>query len=497
MLLLLLPLLTRAQPGSSLFDPSYVHEIRFNAPYEALFDTLEAHYEFIAFQGTYVPITVTVDGVPMDSVGVKQKGITSNYMPGIDGHVKKPFKVHFSKYVEDRRYDGQRKLNLHNGFYDPSHMHEALVYRVLRDQGMPASRTAYARVYLNDVYWGLYLLVEDVDKPFLDRHFDEHGGNLYKRQASNHQTCFNWDPAEPDVHFSIFEQTLRNSGDESFADIAALLATIHTPTTDFAATMAPVMDMDGLLTLMAAGYLFQNEDDVVTKCNNFFLYHANDGRFHWLPWDFNATFSATARPLVQPDLGHRPLIEKTLADPALRTAFLDRVCAMAGLLTPEHLFPLVDSTYALIRPHLAEDPHRLYPIASLDSVMDFDTQFWVINNYYTSRGIRPFIADEWAAASEALLAEGYTCLNTTGVAQRAAEGTLLLVPNPAQDHVRIVGGNWANTPYTITDHQERQVAQGRLSGTDEVVPIGGLAPGVYHLQLHDAMHQRVLRLVTL
>lgn len=57
-----------------------------------------------------------------------------------------------------------------------------MCYKFIRDLGLLAPRTSYAKVYINEQYWGLYMLVESVDKTFLKDHFGSKGndGNLYK-----------------------------------------------------------------------------------------------------------------------------------------------------------------------------------------------------------------------------------------------------------------------------------------------------------------------------
>ena len=59
-------------------------------------------------------------------------------------------------------------------------LRDALSYKIMRDVGLAAPRTSFAKVYLNGSYWGLYLIVEQVNKTFLKQHFADNDGNLYK-----------------------------------------------------------------------------------------------------------------------------------------------------------------------------------------------------------------------------------------------------------------------------------------------------------------------------
>jgi hypothetical protein len=74
---------------------------------------------------------------------------------------------------------------------DRSGLNEALAYRLFRDGGVPAPRTAYARVYVTvpgkheKRYFGLYNLVEDVGRSFVEDHFKYSKGALLKPVTPN------------------------------------------------------------------------------------------------------------------------------------------------------------------------------------------------------------------------------------------------------------------------------------------------------------------------
>ena len=144
----------KTQNGTMIFNAGVIHEIYISSPYPALFDTLEAHYDFdgTTATATYIMCDVTVDGTFYDSVGVKEKGFYSNWGMN-NGEVKKPFKISLNEYVSGQSYDGIKKINLNNGFKDPTLMHDPLCYRVLRESGVPAPRTSFAKVYLNNTFW--------------------------------------------------------------------------------------------------------------------------------------------------------------------------------------------------------------------------------------------------------------------------------------------------------------------------------------------------------
>src|SRR5438093_9000414 len=100
--------------------------------------------------------------------------------------LKRSLKLDLNRHVRGQKLAGVSKLNLHNNVTDASWMNEVLSHRLYRDAGVPAPRTAYARVYVtvpgkfDRQYLGLYSLVEDVDRLFATSHFGTRRGALFK-----------------------------------------------------------------------------------------------------------------------------------------------------------------------------------------------------------------------------------------------------------------------------------------------------------------------------
>src|SRR5882724_7984054 len=76
---------------------------------------------------------------------------------------------------------GMTCINLKSMYNDPSQMREALAWRLFRQAGVPAARHTYAKLAFDATYYGLFSVIEQVDKRFLKDHFgDNDRGNLYK-----------------------------------------------------------------------------------------------------------------------------------------------------------------------------------------------------------------------------------------------------------------------------------------------------------------------------
>ena len=183
-------------PGSSIFSYEGIHDIRLTFTQLNYWDSLLFYKEEGDPTGiyTYMPATVDFDGQIIDSTGVRLKGNSSYWAPG----KKKSIKLKFNEFVSGQKLDGLKKVNLNNNFNDPTLMREKLFLDVLQKSNVHAPRCAYARVYINNVYWGLYTMVDHVDKVFLLSHFNDKSGNLYKGDTKSSTPC-----ADLSYHFTI------------------------------------------------------------------------------------------------------------------------------------------------------------------------------------------------------------------------------------------------------------------------------------------------------
>ena len=113
------------------------------------------------------------EGRLFSDVGVRYKG-NGTFLESRDS-LKRSLKIELNKYAKGQRLGDVRMLTLQNNVTDASLMNEVLAYRLYRDAGVPAPRTAYARVFVTvpgkfeRKYIGLYSMTEAVDKQFAQR----------------------------------------------------------------------------------------------------------------------------------------------------------------------------------------------------------------------------------------------------------------------------------------------------------------------------------------
>ena len=274
--------------GDSIFNDSYVHEIRITSESENLWEMLSSDYELNYPDVPYQMVNVTIDDILVDSIGVRQKGFASHF--SVLG-AKKSIKLDFNEFVSGKKYDGLKKINLNNGAGDPAMQRDKLCYDIMNNAGVNAPRTSYAKVFINDIYWGLYVLVEQIDKTFLNDNFDNPEGNLYKNIGNS---FLDWLGADTSEYQNIFELKTDHKED-AWTDFVDLMEIINETTdAEFAENIDDVFNVDLYLKTLTVDVATSNWDSYLEHGRNFYLYQDPENKkFNWMPWDYNFALGGT------------------------------------------------------------------------------------------------------------------------------------------------------------------------------------------------------------
>jgi len=136
----------------------------------------------------YVHADMEFEGETFNDIGLRYKG-NGTFMESRPT-LKRSLKIDLRRYNKGRKLAGVSTINLHNNVTDASWMNEVLAHRAYRDAGIPAPRTSYAKVYVtvpgkfDHKYIGLYSIVENVDKNFLEDRFGSKKGGLFKPSSN-------------------------------------------------------------------------------------------------------------------------------------------------------------------------------------------------------------------------------------------------------------------------------------------------------------------------
>jgi hypothetical protein len=351
-----------ADSSAMLFDDTVVHEFTLHFYTENWQDSLLYYYNQ---DEEYIPARVEYRGMVFDSVGVRYKGnssfVQSRSTP------KKPFKFKFDEYRSKQSCFGVTRLNFSNGVKDPSFMREKLAYDVLRTI-LPSPRAAFAVVSVDGDMLGLYTQVEQVDKKFLARHFEDNDFNLYK--AADIGATLEYRGAGADDYKRELELKTNEKTDDWSRLIAMIDALSHTTADAFVKRVGALLDLDNSIRMNAFNMAASHFDSYTGSGRNVYLYDdQSTGRFVFIPWDANEAFGAysnnwnvVAQDILSiPALDKRPVLARILENDSLRTVYLQYIRALAqGPLSLDSMSTRVLHWKVFLDSHVKADPHKLY-----------------------------------------------------------------------------------------------------------------------------------------
>ena len=282
------------------------------------------------------------------NVAVKLKGAAGSFQAFDD---RPALTISLGKFAPGRSFHGLGKFHLNNSVQDESLTHEWLAEHVCRRAGVPAPRTAHARVSINDRDLGVYVLKEGFDEAFVGRHFAAARGNLYDGGFTQ------------DIDGELEKDC--GDGPDDGSDVAGLVEACREPDPGRRReAIAARLDVDRFLSFMAVELMLGHWDGYTQSANNYRLYFdPADGRAHFLVHGMDQILGDPAASIL--DTPNAIVARAVMEDPEWRDAWRERVRELVPLFDPPE--PLLARVAALARrlePALAE----IGPEAAADHV---------------------------------------------------------------------------------------------------------------------------------
>ncbi len=285
------------------------------------------------------------------NVGMRLRGNTSRRRPegwnGQDHNSTSPLwrRVHFGlntrTFSDTGSFEGIRRINLKYAKEDPTYIREHYSYDLLAKYGVwTAPMTSWCRLYFNigsdvPVNYGVYLMIESIDKRYIKRRselFGGDGGWLWKcGWGANLSATDNWRFHQDDNSSNSYAYDLKDDDPEAFAPARDQLKDfitriIRLKGNDFKEWISRTMDVDLLLKMYAANVALGHWDDYWNNMNNYYLYFNSrdpqNYKVYMLPYDYDNTLGTSHNVGAQNDSGRQdpyhwginecPLISKIL-----------------------------------------------------------------------------------------------------------------------------------------------------------------------------------------
>jgi len=339
---------------------------------ESLLGPEGGHNGYLANRGLvfdWAHADFTIDGKSFQDVGVRYKG-NGTYAGGA-GQNKISMKVNLNKYVKGQKLASVTTVNLANNITDAGWMNEELAYRLFRDAGVPAPRSAYAKVYVTVTgkvarhYMGLYSLIEEVDDRFVQDRFgsEKKSGALLKPVPISLFTYMS-------DKWADYNQTYDPKDDLTPAQEERVIGfcKIVTSGTDqeFAAKLPEYVDLDNFARFIAVDVWLTDLDGILNVGQNYYAYmDPKDGKFRFIAWDHDHSFGQMGRASVpqienfsinHPWGSRNRFLERVFAVPAFRDLYLAKMREFSTtIFQPARIFAQVDDLAPAIRPAISEE----------------------------------------------------------------------------------------------------------------------------------------------
>ena len=358
-------------PTAEFFDDSVVHELRLWINSRD-WETLKTFY----LSNAYYPADLQWKTTTVRNVGIRSRGngSRSGFKPGL--------RVDIDRYSTSQKFLGVKSFVLRNNTQDPSQIHEWLSMLLFRRMGLPAPREAFARLFVNNEYAGLYTIVESVDKSFLTRQFGEDQGYLfdYDYPADAAPYYFEDRGSNPAAYVPLPFKPETHENNARPEVIANMVRTINTSGAAFRSAVAEFIDLAQFIRHVATEVFLAEQDGILGDwgMNNFFMYRSElANQFRLIVWDKSQAFvngpgySIWHNVTDVPEANRNRLMSRALEYGDLRNLYLDTLLEAGRSVSEVPLDTLpgdrrgwlereIDRAYALISPSVLTDTLKPY-----------------------------------------------------------------------------------------------------------------------------------------
>ncbi len=313
---------------------------------------------------TYVSCSITIDGQFWPDCRVRIRGDSSRSLP------KKSLKIKTDGALFP---NGNDVMNFNADWYDPSYMRVVMASQYFNRVDVPCFHAEHGRLNLNGSFWGLYVIVQNMDEVFLLEQGLDPTGNLYK--ATKDGACLVLGE-NVDYRWEKKSNVL-----EPWDDLYSLIDSLHyVPDDRFGTWAEEHLETAELTSIFASNALLANGS---TYYHNYYMYHDINGTGKWsmFPWDLDKIFAqyGESYPYHRSStdwLNDNPLVERFLITDSTFDQFHARLDQLVDTsFNPEFFYPIMDSLQLVLEPSVLED--------DTDDIQTIESWYWVLNNEKT------------------------------------------------------------------------------------------------------------------
>lgn len=265
---------------SPLFNMSSISTIRLSVNTTDFINLLSPEN---LYNGTYMKISSFLFHnenfqTKLSDVGIKIRGASSRM------DQKKGFTIKFNHYISGQSLLQQKKISLRPGSVADDTLIKFHLYTDFqRSVGVPVSRAAYALLYINDIFYGVYTMNEDYgSSDFIKSRIedDDGSGNMMQLNYDVYLQYFGSDPTyyQNMTHSNTLGAVLYNydqcSGNGNWSDFIIFLEFVNLASDeDFANKIEQVLQVPTLLRQMVVESFMLASDSFGPSGQNYYIYY--------------------------------------------------------------------------------------------------------------------------------------------------------------------------------------------------------------------------------
>lgn len=346
----------------------------------------------------YFPCHFTWNGTTVKNVGIRSRGTGSR------SGTKPGLRVDFDYYTSKQRFLNLKSVVLRNQTQDPSMLHESVAMKLYARMGIPTSREAHLKLFINEEYVGLYTIVEAVDKVFLERHFQQNDGYLYEYDydADDEPWLFDYKGADPALYSPKPFKPATHEKDPDPKPLERLFDIINNGSDrEFAEQLPEYLDANQFLTYVATENFVADMDGILGAyaVNNFYFYRFEKRNLStFIPWDKSEAFKDSAEHSIWFNIDvaswlRNRLMERLMKYPEYVDRYLDELVRAAEIAAAP--VPADPSPSPAATPPPSTQPGWLEA--------EIQRQYKIIHDAALSDPYKPFSNDAFEAGVQAML----------------------------------------------------------------------------------------------
>jgi hypothetical protein len=283
--------------------------------------------------------TAEVNGKTYENVGVRWRG-TRSFTPG---SARNGLNIKLDYINRSQKIEGHGAIKLSKALRDPSMVREVLSYEIA-GKYMPTPRANHARVYINKVFYGLFVNIEAIDDTFLTKNFGSADNPFFKaNQNADTDTpagCKKgiFGSLEYESGVNCYLNNFEIESEDGWDELIKLTKILNQKTDN----IESILNVDRTLWMLAFNNVVANLSSYSGKNSvNFYLYQDDNGQFNPIVWDMNLSFGSYKNtgdgsdldskqmieldPLLHANNPYKPLISKLLANDFYQKLYLSHV----------------------------------------------------------------------------------------------------------------------------------------------------------------------------